>query len=117
MLAWVHWNAAIAGAHGRGGEWELTSEPGVRSVLVRRLPFSVSCIEGCVWVTHDADPGDHVLGPGQVFTASGPGLLVLWAFEPSRLLVLGRGWRMSRYLAATSFRDLTASALQGIQAR
>jgi hypothetical protein len=54
----------------------------------------VRCIEGRIWITHDADPRDHVLGPGQVFTASGSGLLVLWAFEPSRLLVLGRGWRI-----------------------
>ena len=94
MLARLHWGAAIAAADGRDGERELATEPGVRSVLVRNVPFSVRCVAGRVWVTHDADPGDHVLGPGQVFTASGSGLLVLWASEPSRLLVRGRGWRM-----------------------
>jgi hypothetical protein len=86
--------AFLCAAGGRGREQELTIGLGVRSILVRRSPFRVRCIEGCIWITHDADPRDHVLGPGQVFTASCSGLLVLWAFEPSRLLVLGRGWRI-----------------------
>jgi hypothetical protein len=61
-------------------------ENGTRSFLVRELPFTISCVEGCLWVTHEADPGDHVLAAGQEFTASGPGHLVLHAFVASRAL-------------------------------
>jgi DUF2917 family protein len=87
---------------GRCGEWELTTESGVRTILVRGLPFSVRCVEGHVWITHRANPGDHVLGPGQVFTASGRGLLILLAFGPSRLFVSGReGWQMSALQRST----------------
>jgi Protein of unknown function (DUF2917) len=94
--------ATSARADRRCGGWELTTEPGVRTILVRRLPFSLRCIEGHVWITHGPDPGDHVLGPGRIFTASGCGLLILWAFEPSRLFVSGReAWQMSALRSST----------------
>ncbi len=57
------------------------------SLLVRRLPFRISCVEGCLWITHDADPRDHVLCAGQEFTASGPGQLVIHAFATSHAVV------------------------------
>jgi Protein of unknown function (DUF2917) len=58
-----------------------------QSVHVHGVPFSIRCLEGSVWITHPADPGDHVLAPGEVFTASGPGHLVATAFEPCRVVL------------------------------
>ncbi len=60
------------------------------SVVVKETPLTVECTQGVVWVTHDADPGDHVLAAGQRFVASGPGRLVLFAFAPSRVVVFSR---------------------------
>jgi hypothetical protein len=93
-LGWRRRSSATSGAPA----WASLTFPegGTRSFLVRELPFSVSCVEGCLWITHGADPGDHILRAGQEFTASGPGHLVLHAFAPSRALfwtyppVLGR---------------------------
>ncbi len=59
------------------------------TVLVRKLPLSVRCAAGSVWVTHPADPGDHVLVSGEEFRATGRGELVVVAFEPARVVVSG----------------------------
>ncbi len=60
------------------------------SVTVRRVPLTVRCVEGFVWVTHDANPGDHVLGPGERFVASGRGHLVVLALAPKAIAAIGR---------------------------
>ncbi|MFL5276563.1 MAG: DUF2917 domain-containing protein [Myxococcales bacterium] len=57
------------------------------SLHVRDLPFSIRCVEGCVWITHPADPGDHVLTAGLEFHASGRGHAVARTFAPTRVLV------------------------------
>jgi DUF2917 family protein len=57
------------------------------SLHVRELPFSIRCVEGCVVITHPADPGDHVLTPGLEFHATGRGQVVAVTFAPTRLVV------------------------------
>lgn len=44
---------------------------------------TICCLEGALWVTHDADPNDVVLQPGQA-CALGRGATVQ-AFEASRM--------------------------------
>ncbi len=62
-----------------------------RSVAVRSRPCTVLCIEGCLWVTEEANPHDYVLCRGEAFTASRRGLMVVHAFEPSSVVVHGTG--------------------------
>ncbi len=40
---------------------------------------------GCLLVTREGDPEDHVLGPGDELLVTGPGLVVAWALEPSQI--------------------------------
>ena len=77
------------------------------SFHVRRLPFTVSCVEGCVWVTLPADPGDHIVTPGAAFSASAPGHLVVTAMVRSRVLVSAASRRVTepgseRYLSSVT---------------
>ena len=48
---------------------------------------TVSCAAGTVWVTRDGDPADIVLSAGQKARIDGPGLVVIQAFEASRVAV------------------------------
>ena len=66
-------------------------EADVAGFHVRRAGLVVRCLEGCLWVTHEADPGDHILAPGQQFVASTPGHLVVFALASSRAVVSGAG--------------------------
>jgi Protein of unknown function (DUF2917) len=50
----------------------------------------VAVLRGRLWVTVDHDLADHVLAPGQSFTAHDARRLTLSAFEPSDYLVLDR---------------------------
>jgi hypothetical protein len=61
----------------------------VSSVAVRRVPVTVRCIEGCLWVTHEGDPADHVLKPGEEFVAARRGRLVVLGLARSRAAVSG----------------------------
>ncbi|RYG33443.1 DUF2917 domain-containing protein [bacterium] len=38
---------------------------------------------GRLWVTQEADGGDHILAPGETFRTHGPGLVVIEALEES----------------------------------
>jgi hypothetical protein len=48
---------------------------------------SIRVVAGAVWVTQDRDARDVVLQPGEQFTLDRPGLSVLEALEPSRVVV------------------------------
>ena len=56
---------------------------------LRRSPAGVrvSVEEGCLLVTREGDPEDHVVSPGQSLLVAGPGLAVAWALEPSRVVL------------------------------
>ena len=57
-----------------------------RIVAVRDLPFAVRCVAGCVWVTLEGEQADHVLYPGEHFTASALGDVMVYGFEPSEVV-------------------------------
>ena len=58
------------------------------SVDVRpRHPVVVTCVEGCLLVTLEGDPADHVLAAGEALTAARRGRLVVAALGPSRARV------------------------------
>lgn len=42
----------------------------------------VRCTTGTVWITHDGDPKDVVLGPGDSYTAPRPAAMLLHALQP-----------------------------------
>ncbi len=52
---------------------------------MRRAGLAVRCLEGSLWITHEGDPRDHIVVPGQRFVASTPGHLVVNALAPSRV--------------------------------
>jgi len=56
----------------------LRVRPGPGGVALRAL-------DGCVLVTQEGDPADHVLGAGDALRLGGRGLVVAWALEASRL--------------------------------
>jgi hypothetical protein len=43
----------------------------------------VRCTDGSVWITHDGDPKDVVLGPGESYSAPRPGSMLVHALRPS----------------------------------
>lgn len=54
--------------------------PGRRELVLRVR-------EGCLLVTQQDDPADHVLEAGEELRLSGRGLVVAWALSPSRVAV------------------------------
>jgi hypothetical protein len=42
----------------------------------------VRCTAGSVWITHDGDPKDVVLGPGDSYEAPRPAAMLLHALQP-----------------------------------
>ncbi len=54
-----------------------------------RAQVALRVTAGCVLVTREGDPEDHVLGSGDELRLSGPGLAVAWALSPARLVVAG----------------------------
>ncbi|HNY64844.1 MAG TPA: DUF2917 domain-containing protein [Deltaproteobacteria bacterium] len=64
---------------------------GMKARLLRRgqalgLPHvpqgcTVLCLEGVIWVTQENDPADHILAQASLWSARGPGLVVVEALE------------------------------------
>jgi hypothetical protein len=57
---------------------------------------TVSCAAGCVWVTRDGDSRDLILGAGEKARIDGPGMVVIQAFETSRLAVAANALSLAR---------------------
>jgi hypothetical protein len=50
--------------------------------------LTVTCVQGCLWLTHDGDCKDLVLAPGQCYQSARPGRLLVHALEPTRVRLL-----------------------------
>jgi hypothetical protein len=48
----------------------------------------VAVVDGMVWITQDGDPRDVFVAGGQSFRLDRPGLTIVQALEPTRLLML-----------------------------
>ncbi|GAA4409418.1 DUF2917 domain-containing protein [Quisquiliibacterium transsilvanicum] len=57
---------------------------------------TVSCAAGSIWVTRDNDPADLILGAGDKVRIDGPGLVVIQAFEASRVAVASNALSLAR---------------------
>ncbi|MBI5279306.1 MAG: DUF2917 domain-containing protein [Burkholderiales bacterium] len=53
----------------------------VRSSAGRR----VTCVRGCLWITHDNDPQETVLAPGESCVGALGNDMVVYALEPSEV--------------------------------
>lgn len=45
------------------------------------------CLQGELWVTQEGDWRDYLLAAGQMFIITRPGLVVVQAFQPSRVQI------------------------------
>ena len=58
-------------------------EGGVSEVVPQAASCAlVRCTAGSVWITHDGDPKDVVLGPGDSYEAPRPAAMLLHALQP-----------------------------------
>lgn len=53
--------------------------------VAKPLGTVVECLQGCVWITIDADPRDTVLAAGQTFTADRDDRALIQALALSRV--------------------------------
>lgn len=63
-------------------------EPDAADTLAGARGRRITVLRGRLWLTVDHDPVDHVLGPGDSFTARDRRSLVVSAFGPTDYLVL-----------------------------
>lgn len=71
--------------------------------IQRGLGQSIAVFEGLVWITQDGDARDIFVMGGETFTLDAHGPAIVYALQPSRVLVLdalhnpegrpARGWR------------------------
>lgn len=54
---------------------------------------AIAVFSGLVWITQDNDTRDVILGDGESFTFDRPGLAIVQALRPSKLLTFERGPR------------------------
>lgn len=57
---------------------------------------TVSCASGSIWVTRDGDPADLILGAGDKARIDGPGMVIIQAFEASRVAVASNALSLAR---------------------
>ena len=66
----------------RGGLVRLSEADGAGTV--------VTCREGALWITHDNDRRDIVVGAGETYAVEHPGLTVVCAIAGPAVLTVGR---------------------------
>jgi hypothetical protein len=54
----------------------------------RPTRYRFECIAGCVWITHDRDPGDTVLAPGQAYLPDRNSRLLVYALEDTQFRIV-----------------------------
>ncbi len=59
----------------------------IRRLRMGPAGVKVAVEEGCLLVTREGDPEDHVVQAGGEVVVDGPGLAVAWALEPSRAVL------------------------------
>ena len=68
---------------------KFSSQLAKREIL--RLPNAagteLTCLQGTLWVTEDADPSDRVLQPGQSLRLQRPGTALVMALKPATVRV------------------------------
>lgn len=57
-------------------------------LVPRREGLVLHVRRGCLLVTQEGDPQDHVLEAGDELRLTGPGVVVAWALSPSDLVVV-----------------------------
>jgi hypothetical protein len=89
MLSGLHFGHARGHRRDAGGppvithRFNLRLEGGVSEVVPQASACaSVRCTAGSVWITHDGDPKDVVLGPGESYDAPRPAAMLLHALQP-----------------------------------
>ena len=82
--SWIKRGRSSAAAHESAAR-ELAKDETLR--LPRRDGGVLHVTSGCVLVTQEGDPDDHVRGAGEEFRASGRGLAVAWALTRSDIVV------------------------------
>ncbi len=69
--------------------YEITLEKGAsKSITGVKQWDMVICLEGEIWITQEHDLKDYVLGPGDAFFITLPGIVVVQAFKDSRVEIM-----------------------------
>jgi hypothetical protein len=75
---------------------EMTLKKGTSKRLARTKQWGmVSCVEGEIWITQEHDLKDYVLGPGDAFFITLPGVVVVQALRDSRVEIMSSLQRSS----------------------
>jgi hypothetical protein len=48
----------------------------------------VACLRGCLWVTRDGEPDDHIVEPGMQYTVAGSATMLVHAMADARCLIV-----------------------------
>lgn len=56
--------------------------------LVKATGVTISCLEGCLWITRDGSPADVQLLPGQCYRVEDASRVIVSGFGPSVAAVL-----------------------------
>jgi len=52
------------------------------------LGTEVACLDGCLWITHDGEPQDHIVEPGMPYTATKASTMLVHALGDARCLIV-----------------------------
>ena len=58
-------------------------DKGATLVVSRAAQATVACLSGCLWITHDGDPGDIVICAGESYTSKSASRMLVHGLEAS----------------------------------